>query len=312
MAAQPLSDDLAASAKTFSRSSLQAAVAKDAAIFFLHAGTALEHLLKALLASLHGGLIAKSDDFNSLLHLSGLSKHASTKPSQMRTITLQEALKRAAQIVPELANLNTGLGPLVAARNGVTHAALVQPEAVEVMIVPFLRVCDLLLDAMQIDRREFWGDLIDLVDARVAESAELARISVLEKIAVARIEFKARVDSLADQREAFLQALVAGYAPKRYEQTLVACPACSTPALVEGTIDVDWTPDWTFVGGEVYEVELYLVVTIFPQRLECRACKLGLQGEPELAAAGVPHSWKLDDVDPDDFNIDVKEDWPDL
>jgi hypothetical protein len=53
-------------------------------------------------------------------------------------------------------------------------------------------------------------------------------------------------------------------------------------------------------------------VTIFPRRLECRACGLRLEGEVELAAADVPSSWKLEDVDPDDFNQAVEEGWLDL
>ena len=311
--AQPVDADLAASAQAFSRSSLQAAADKDAAVFFLHAGTGLEHLSKALLASLHGSLIARPNDFDSLLHLSGLSKHATTRPSQMRTITLQDSVKRAAQIVPELANLSPALTPLVEARSGVAHAALVQPEVVEAVIVPFLRACDLLLGALEIDRREFWGELIEVVDARVAASTEEARISALEKVAVARIEFRARVSNLADEaREVLLHAILAAYAPEKYEQTLVNCPACSTLALIEGTIDVDWEPDWDYADGEAYMVGAFPEVTIFPQRLECRACGLRLRGEAELAAAGVPHSWKLEDIDPDDFNVPVEEGWPDI
>ena len=305
--------ELMASAQFFACSGLQAAADKNAAIFFLHAGIALEHLSKALLSSLHGSLIARSADFDSLLHLSGLSRHASTKPSQMRTITLQESVKRAAQIVPELGNLSASLSPLIDARSGVAHAALAQPEEVEALIVPFLRAGDLLLSGMGADRREYWGDLIDVVDARVNASTEKARISALEKMAVARSEFKQRVGDLADEaREALLHAIEAAYAPEKYEQTLVPCPACSTPALIEGTIDVDWEADWEFKDGEVYAVGAYPEVTIFPQTLDCRACGLRLRGEPELVAAGLQHSWKLRDIDPADFSVEVDEGWLDI
>ena len=134
-----LSEDLVASAQAFCRSSLQALAADDGAVFLLHAGTALEHLSKSLLASLHGSLIARPDEFNSLLHASGLGKYASTRPTQMRTITLTVSLQRAGQIVPELANLKEPLQPLVDGRNGVAHAALVDRDVVEDVVVPFLR-----------------------------------------------------------------------------------------------------------------------------------------------------------------------------
>jgi hypothetical protein len=308
-----MSDDLLASAQTFGRSGLEALAAGDVAVFLLHAGTALEHLSKSLLASLHGSLIASPRDFNSLLHLSGLSKYAGTKPSQMRTITLTETLQRAGQIVPELGNLAASLQPLIDGRSGVAHAALVDPDAAERVAVPFLRACDLLLLALERERGAFWGDLLEVVDAREAASAEIATVKALEKLAAARAAFAVRYGSLGDTgRDALLLAIAGSYAPEKYEQTLLACPACSTPALVEGTIDVDWEPDWDYADGESYIVGAYPEVTIFPQRLECRACGLHLEGEAELAAAKVQHSWKLEDVDPDDFQIAVEEGWLDL
>ncbi len=301
------------SAQTFGRSGLRALAAGDAAVFMLHAGTALEHLSKSLLASLHGSLIASLKDFDSLLHLSGLSKHAGTKPSEMRTITLLEALERAGQIVPELGNLKTSLRPLVDGRNGVAHAALVDPDAAEHVAAPFLRACDLLLAAMERERAEFWGDLLEVVDAREAASAEAAKIRALERLAAARAAFEVRYGSLsASGRDALLLAIAGSYAPEKYEQTLLDCPACATRALVEGTINVDWEPDWDHADGESYIVGAYPEVTIFPQRLECRACGLRLEGEAELAAAQVPHSWNLENVDPDDFHVPVEEGWLEL
>jgi hypothetical protein len=313
VASRPISDDLLESAETFGRSGLKALAAGDVAVFLLHAGTALEHLSKSFLASLHGSLIARKGDFDSLLHLSGLSRYAGTKASEMRTITLTDALERAGQIVPEVGNLKVSLRPLADARSAVAHAALVDPGAAERTVVPFLRACDLLLAAMERERAAFWGDLLEVVDAREAASAEIATVRALEKLAAARAEFVARHGGLADAgREALVLAIAGSYAPEKYEQTLLACPACSTPALVEGTISVDWEPDWDYADGESYIAGAYPEVTIFPQTLECRACGLHLEGEAELAAAEVPHSWKLEDVDPDDFQIEVEEGWLDV
>lgn len=313
MTSRAMDGDLFDSAQTFGRSCLQALAAGNAAVFLLHAGTALEHLSKSLLASLHGSLIASPRDFNSLLHLSGLSKYAGTKPSQIRTITLTESLQRVGQIVPELGNLQASLQPLVDGRSGVAHAALVDPDAAQRVAAPFLRACDLLLLALERERATFWGDLLEIVDAREAASAEIATVKALERLAAARAAFAVRYTSLDDDgRDALVLAIAGSYAPKKYEQTLLACPACSTPALVEGTIDVDWQPDWDYADGESYIAGAYPEVTIFPQRLECRACGLRLEGEAELTAAKVPHSWKLDDVDPSDFEIAVEEGWLDL
>jgi hypothetical protein len=87
---------------------------------------------------------------------------------------------------------------------------------------------------------------------------------------------------------------------------------CGTDALVEGTIDVEWKPDWDYADGESYIAGAYPEVTIFPQRLEYRACGLELEGEVELAAADVPRSWELDDIDPDHFREEPDYDWEDV
>jgi len=146
---------------------------------------------------------------------------------------------------------------------------------------------------MDMRRAEFWGDLLDVVDARVAESAEAATIRALEKMAAARAAFEARFGSLgSDVRGALLLGIAASYAPSKYDQALLDCPACSTPALVDAAISVDWEPDWDYADGESYIAGFYPDVTIFPRTLKCRACGLNLEGEPELAAARVPRSWK--------------------
>jgi hypothetical protein len=196
----PLDEALYASAVRFAGSSVQAFAAEDDAVFLLHAGTALEHLAKSLLASLHGSLIAISNprQFGSLLFLAGFEKESGIKGSQMRTVSMEEALSRAGHLVPPLANLKAPLQPLVDGRNSVAHAALADRITAESSLVPFLRACDLLLSKMERDRAAFWGDMLDVVDARETESAEAATIAALEKIAAAKAAFAALVGNLGD------------------------------------------------------------------------------------------------------------------
>jgi len=312
-AAEPVHQALFGSAVKFARSSLQALADGDSSLFLLHAGTALEHLAKSMLASLHGSLIASPKHIRSLLFLAGFEKEAGIKRSQIRTINFEEALGRAGLVVPQLANLKEPLQPLVDGRNGVAHAAVADQDTAEEVAPLFLRACDLLLEKTKVERAAFWGDLLDVVDAREAASAEAAKISALEKIAAAVAAFEGRYGSLVDEvRQALLATIAGTYAPEKYEQTLMGCPVCATPALVEGTIDVVWEPDWDYADGESYIVGVYPKVTIFPQRLECRACGLELEGEAQLAAGGVPRSWELDDVDPADFRQEPDLDWDDL
>ena len=131
-------------------------------------------------------------------------------------------------------------------RNGVVHAGLVDSTAHESVLDPFLRACDHLLAAMpEPGRGVFWGELEDLVDVRLSESARAAELLVAEAITAARLVFNERFSPLdGATRKAVLAWIRESYAPTKYEQTLITCPACSQDALVSGSYDVDWEPEW--------------------------------------------------------------------
>src|SRR5690349_5256799 len=113
-------DQLSRSSSQFARSALQALPTGGWMVFALHAGAALEHLSKALLASKHPALIS-AEDYESLLHATGHDAQA-TRPV-MRTIGFTESVKRCSRFVPQLANLEPELRLLYDARNGVAHLA---------------------------------------------------------------------------------------------------------------------------------------------------------------------------------------------
>ncbi len=225
----------------------------------------------------------------------------------MRTITGQEALDRAAQLIPPLANLRTSLQLLIYVRNGVVHAGQVEPQAEE-QLVPFLRACEYVVEAIpQLDRESFWGELIEMVDARLSESSDAASVRVTDAIATARNLFRDRYASMEQSvQDAVLASIEGSYAPEKYEQALRECPACSRRALVHGSYEVEWEPDWDYSDGEAWVAGVYPTVQFSPGTLECRVCDLTLDGEEELAAAGFEASWWLeeDEVDPADFYDD--------
>jgi hypothetical protein len=97
--------------------------------------------------------------------------------------------------------------------------------------------------------------------------------------------------------------------PEKYEQDLYDCPACGTMALVHGSHDFDWEPDWEMGDdGLPWSPGAALTVTFRPGTLECRACGLVLDGQDQLMAAEVPESWEIEDADPRDFN-EPEEEW---
>jgi hypothetical protein len=161
-----MSNELGDSAQRFARSSLRAFLDRDWPIFFLHAGTALEQLAKAYLAEIDPSLVA-GNDFNSLLHVRGLSQHASTSHLGMKTITVTEALKRVGQLVPTIPPLAEELAFVVNVRNGVAHAGRADAKEAQEVLVPFIKACDQLLPGLKLDRWTFWGDLTEVVEARL-------------------------------------------------------------------------------------------------------------------------------------------------
>jgi hypothetical protein len=304
------SDDLLSSAEKYARSAMRALLDGDQGVFLLHAGTSFEHLSKGCLASLHNSLIA-APDFDSLLHACGVGRHAKKPLGQMRTITFGDAVVRAQQLVPELGNAEASLRLLLQARNGVAHAALIDVDAIEATTDAWLRACQALLDYAGRDTDDFWGELLPVVQVRLTKSAQEASRRATDKITSARLVFEGKVDALdRDVRAALVLAIEGSYVVEPYEQQLRVCPACGTLSLITGTVDVDWEPDWDFADGESYIAGAYPAVTFYPSSLECRACGLALSGDGELVAAGVERSWKLDDVDPDDFR--PEPDWDDI
>ena len=221
----------------------------------------------------------------------------------MRTISAQDALTRVGQLVPPIENLKSSLQLLIWVRNGVVHAGQVEGDAD--VLVPFLRASEhLLAELPDGDRDAFWADLLEIVDARLAASSDAARIRAADAITAARRRFAERYSEMeAALQSAMISTVEDTYAPEKYEQTLWTCPSCDHRALVYGSYDVDWEPDWDYSDGEAWIAGAYPTVHFSPGTLDCRVCGLELDGEAELLAAGVPAKWDLDsdEVDPSDF-----------
>lgn len=287
---------LSGSSARFAQSALQGLPSGDTDTFALHAGIALEHLAKALLVTQHPVLVA-ADDFDSLLHASGHSTMAHR--ATMRTITVTEAVRRAGRFVPQLQNLQNELKVLCDARNGVAHLA--HAGQVSDLLVPFLKGCELLRNVLGLDRDVYWGEFVSLVDEALQASVDEARLRVANALGSARLEFEKRYTHLdADARDGVIHAIEAGYDPEKYEEQIIECPACKSPALASGAVETHWEQD--------DEDSVSFIATFFPGHLRCRVCDLELDGDNELRVAGVENTWDID-VDPADFY--EEPDWDD-
>lgn len=155
--------------------------------------------------------------------------------------------------------------------------------------------------ALGLDPASYWGEFVDLIDSALKENVKQARIRVETALAIARKEFERRLGALDDKtREAMLQVIEAGYAPEKYDEQLLVCPACNTPALVFGTVKPELDEDWDHHEGVLLGVHLGSV-TFIPNHLRCSACGLELRDRDELEAAGIEEPWELEDVDERDF-----------
>lgn len=298
---QPFENELYESAQRFAQSALKAYHDADWSTFFLHGGTAVEHLAKGYLASLHPSLIAKND-LNALLHASGHPELANALRSQFRSISVTEALERCKTILPGSKNSYDSLRLMIDVRNSVVHLAVLDVKTAEHVLVPFLKVAVELVREQKRDPDEFWGEFKDLASTALSDAATEAQRRVAGLLGAARITFSdrfARYEVAA--RSAVLASIAASYPRtthglERYQEQEVECPACATTVVVNGYYDVKWEAQ--------DEYEIAAVVTFYPGYLWCKACDLELDGEDEMNAADLT-PWQLEHVDEADFYDDL-------
>jgi hypothetical protein len=118
---------------------------------------------------------------------------------------------------------------LIWVRNGVIHAGQVEADAD--VLVPFLRASEhLLAEMLDADRETFWGDSLEVVDARLSQSTDAARVSAADALAAAKRRFAERYSEVEPAlQSAMISTVEDTYAPEKYEQTLWTCPACEHP-----------------------------------------------------------------------------------
>ena len=218
----------------------------------------------------------------------------------MRTINAAEAIVRASRFVPTVDALVPSLELLILVRNGVAHLGEASRDDAEEVLVPYLEATEDLRAGLDLDRAAYWGEFVDLVNSALRENVERVRLRVETALAVARQEFERRFAALDDAtREAMLRVIETSYTPEKYDEQLLECPACETPALAFGSVKVEVDEDWDYHDQVLIAVHPYF--TFIPSGLRCNACGLDLDGRGEMDAAGIAEPWQLDDVDERDF-----------
>lgn len=301
-----------ASSKRFCNSALEAFQNRDRELFLLHSAVSLEHLAKALLASLHPALLVEDRDFDSLLHAAGQSRHARRSPERAKSIPMDEALRRCGQLVPPIQRLDDELRLLRQIRNGIVHLGLVTEEGDE-LLIPYLQSMELLLAEMQ-QGAGFFGGHARWVEEQLQEAKASRERDVLDRIAASKRDFANKFKGMEPAWKAdVLRMTVASYEPDEFMAYLRECPACGTQALLTGDVVPDYEVDFEWEDGEAVPYPYRKSVDFYAEKLVCKACGLVLS-DGDFEAAGVDGQWTLEDVDEEllrDWEMEQERRWSD-
>ena len=277
-------------ARDFAQTALVAHHAQQHRRVALDAGTSLEYLLKACLASRSPALLTElrnEGNFSSLLRLLGIAEDKT--PRQVRTVSLRDALTRVKMFVKSSAS-EPDLGTLVNMRDGTVHAAQ-DDEIEERLLVAFVQHADALLEDLGRDRTAFWDVQLAVVDALLSDASDKIAHRVEVKLAQALANFERQYGGSPPE----MLRLVRSLANPRIlddDQALADCPACESPGVAAGEHDVEWSyeDDGSPIG----------TVWFIPGRFECHVCGLQLDWA-DLEAAPMEAQWQDEDANPINF-----------
>lgn len=246
----------------------------------ISAGTAVELLAKAYLASIDEALLADKGDRDTILLLTGNSKLTESDPLAMKTIGALEAVRTVKKLHKDLPL--TQQNPIVfGVRNSAAHMALVRSDDLRAAVIQMCRIIESLILALGLDRRDFWEIRgISVVDALLDEaSTEIAR-EVAAKKAAAAARLEGMLASLPDSARSLLLSALSGreMSSTDYEHRQ-QCPVCDQQG---------WLPCVLEYGQERREIDEYGKVikivdcTAYPVGFECPVCELCLEGDELL------------------------------
>jgi hypothetical protein len=298
-------DAFYASAREFAHSALEAHHGGNHRCVPVFAGTAVEHLAKACLARRSPALLVEmrgNSGFSSLIAL--LRLEGGGVPARIRIVGLTEALDRVGRFVNSKA-IPADLRTLVDIRNGVVHAAD-DTKVEESILTAFVQQAEALLADFGREREDFWKGQLSVVDALLAGATDKLRLRVEMKFAAAG----AMLDRLYETHgEAVLDALQAlsKATALQHDQRFLGCPVCGSDGIATGEHTVEWVPDeGQKKVGQVHDYDRQVWFTA--KAFQCPVCKLRLDSEAEIDAAGMNTAWHIEDADLRDYEEPMDED----
>ena len=299
-------DRLLKSSTFFARSAATAYSDESWDVFYLHLATAVEQLVKAILAQAHPSLIADGHaSFDSLLHLCGFGDKAKTPDfvAAVRTITAAEALVRIGRFVNGYRPPSPRVLLLLDLRNGIVHSGHRAAGGGEANLIgDVAQYVEQLLGASGLSTTEYWGDSAEMVITHMKRRLGALEASYQRRLQVAKERFAGYASKMDP---AVLAAYVAAATPTapgaELNSARVLCPACGYEGEIAGEAEPEWEPDWDYSDGQVWAAGMYVSkIRLQADRFECRVCGLKLDVD-ELAFGG------LGDVILTDSDCDLSE-----
>lgn len=300
-----ISGDLYRMSEKFARSSVGAYRDDDFPVFYLHAATALELLLKSYLASQNPALIADTqrseEGFHSLLHLCGLGKHA--KPSKVRTVSATEAYARTRTLfrqgLPPL-DQNEMLRTLFMVRNGVVHLGSEGKTDTHLVLAAYSTATDSLLAEMSQNREHYWDTTLSMVDLHQRQGIEKATARAHRRIDRARQHNLQMIQEIGQDAYGAFLASRRPTLLKNHRVAYLPCPACGEKARADG---YPYVTAW--YGQCPIEIELEV------ESFKCDVCGLHLDRDDLLAVEidAYPILSEGEDFDGDEATADLIEQW---
>lgn len=294
-----IADGYVESAREFARSALLEHAEARWRFAALHAGTALEHLAKAVLARHSPALLV--DLTGSKQNVASLIALAGVRPTPvLRTVGMRGAVERVKAVMDRRWPVSdAAITSLIDVRDGVVHAGSLESLEDDLMAA-FVATGDLLLSDLGIAREEFWGERVEVADVLLDSYAtKFAR-----RVDLKRILARSRYDNLladiddTDVQDALIRSLEDHYF--RDDESACDCPVCGRLGIADGIHYVVWDDEveWDADGTELWSGTVYFDA----MRFRCPVCHFTVTGPEEFMAAELPVNWEEDGADPFHFD----------
>ena len=267
----------------------------------ISAGTAVEHLLMACVASIDTLLLADRSDPYSAYHLSHGNATGKIDARKVRTVTWGAAVAILEVADARITTVRPSIKLVMDTRNAAAHIAVADPQNVTEVVTRLTSVVHAMHAFLRQSEDDYWGTTY----LPLARSLRDARTSAVERRYMSKVASHAerfakmlQTFSRAEQETVYLA--MEQRSPWQWEEFggpehtgTHACPACGRQAHIGyGIVELDNVTESPRFGddGEPNGTTLEIAIELVPLALECPVCGLELGSEEVLLVPGVARS----------------------